>query len=198
MDLLGDIGRPVIGYDLPGHGARINAPKAAFASVGEDLLAELCLSAPVDVVGFSAGARIAANITAMRPDLIGKLVLIGASDVFLSAMDPAPLIAALLSEQPPAKATHATLHRLARAPGNSVVGLANFLRLSTFQVMPHMLAQVTSEVLLITGSKDANGRADRLLSFLPRARHVELDGCDHFRLPSDPRTIEGVLDFLTS
>lgn len=197
-DLLADDGREVIAYDLPGHGPRQNALAAEFDDIAGQLLGEIAAHAPLDIVGFSAGARVSISLAARRPDIVRKLVLIGPSDNFLVPMDPTPIIDVIRSDEPPARASHATLRRLVRAPGNSQEGLLTFLNHATEHATPEFLALITSPTLVITGSEDANGDAGALRSCLPHAAHCEIDGCDHFRLPSDPRTIETALAFLRS
>jgi pimeloyl-ACP methyl ester carboxylesterase len=160
----------------------------------EDIVA----AAPVDLIGFSAGARVAISIAAQRPDLVRKLVLMGPNDAFLIPLDPTPIIDAIQSDEPPARASHAVLRRLVRAPGNSEQGLMTFLRHATEHVTPEFLALITSPTLVITGSEDANGDAGALRACLPGATHCQIDGCDHFRLPSDPRTMEAALAFLST
>ncbi|WP_029041877.1 alpha/beta fold hydrolase [Cucumibacter marinus] len=78
---LTDAGREVAIVDLPGHGgsARVEdnqggRPSKVAAALA-DLVAEL--GSPVDIVGYSAGARMAWAFAAQKPDLVNKLVLGG-------------------------------------------------------------------------------------------------------------------------
>src|SRR4051812_24310191 len=76
-DLLQDGGREVIGVDLLGHGT---APKPtdpeAYADFG-GRVRDALPDAPVDAIGFSAGAIVLLELAAEDPSRFGRLVLIG-------------------------------------------------------------------------------------------------------------------------
>ena len=73
------MGRDVIVVDLPGHGAsaRVENAEAARPSRIVAALAKILAEAggPVDVIGYSLGARLAWSLAAQSGDLVGKLVL---------------------------------------------------------------------------------------------------------------------------
>lgn len=75
-------GRPVIRVDLPGHGGS-SAVTATGVPDAAQLLMEAAAaragSSPVDLCGYSLGARIALHAALAHPEQIGRLVLIGAT-----------------------------------------------------------------------------------------------------------------------
>jgi pimeloyl-ACP methyl ester carboxylesterase len=196
IDLLADEGRCALHYDLPGHGQRVGAMVHEYEDISNQLWEIVADTQPIDIVGFSAGARIALRMAILQPKRVRKLTVIGASDRFLIPMDTGPLIDALLSDPPTGSPSHITLNRLAHAPGNNMDALVRFLRHGTEFVTPDFLSWITMPTLAITGSEDALGDAGVLRSHMPDCNHVEIAGCDHYRLPSDPRTIEATLSFL--
>ena len=196
IDLLADEGRSALHYDLPGHGQRVEAAVHEYEDISNQLWNIIADTQPIDIVGFSAGSRIALRMATLQPERVRKLNVIGASDRFFTPIDTAPLIDALQSDPPTGSPSHITLNRLARAPGNNLDALVHFLRHGTEFVTPDMLNRITMPTLAITGSEDALGDAAELRSYLPDCTHVEIAECDHYRLPSDPRTIEATLSFL--
>jgi pimeloyl-ACP methyl ester carboxylesterase len=196
IDLLADEGRCVPHYDLPGHGQRVGATAPEYEDISNQLWNMIADTQPIDIVGFSAGSRIALRMATLQPERVRKLTVIGASDRFLIRMDTDPLIDALLSDPPTGSASHIVLNRLARAPGNNVESLVRFLRHGMEFVTPNLLSRLNMPTLAITGSEDTLGDAVELRSYISDCTHVEIPGCDHYRLPSDPRTIEATLSFL--
>ncbi len=86
-DRLGD--RPVTAPDLPGHGAAVGLPAAAYTMGGaaDRLLAGL--DGPVDLVGYSMGGRLALHLAVTRPHAVRRLVLVSASPGLRSEPDRA-------------------------------------------------------------------------------------------------------------
>jgi pimeloyl-ACP methyl ester carboxylesterase len=198
IDLLADEDRSVLKYDLPGHGERVGADACEFTDIANQLWNAMTNACTLDIVGFSAGARVALRMAALQPGRVRRLAVVGPNDSFLSQMDTTQLIAALQSDTPSGSAAHITLSRLARTSGNNVDSLVTFLRNANESVTPEMLNRITMPTLAITGSQDERGDAADLRSHMPDCTHIEIAGCDHFRLPSDPRTIDQVLSFLKS
>jgi 3-oxoadipate enol-lactonase len=73
--------RPVLAYEARGQGATdLSLTRANFAAHVDDfeaLLAALDVRGPVDVAGFSFGARLALSVAAARPERVRRLVLTG-------------------------------------------------------------------------------------------------------------------------
>lgn len=197
VDLLEEEGRVVIPFDLPGHGSRIESRSPEdYVDIAGQLAARVEQLGPIDVIGFSAGARIALHLAHLDPTRIRRLVLMGAGDSFLAPYDSRPLAAAIAADQPHPDRHLRTFHRLARLPGNSVEGMVAFLSRPDQHFSADMLGTITVPTLVITGGSDRLGDAARLRSALPDSTHVEIPACDHFTLPSDPRVMEAALAFV--
>lgn len=67
--------RPVVTYDLLGHGDAPPLPRGSDLSTLVDQLAQV-VGEPVDLVGFSLGALIAQAFALTHPERVGRLVLI--------------------------------------------------------------------------------------------------------------------------
>jgi len=72
---------PVFAIDLPGHGgsSAIDADLDHSARLIAETIDELALDRPPCVIGYSLGGRTALHLALARPDLVGQLVLIGAT-----------------------------------------------------------------------------------------------------------------------
>lgn len=199
VDLLEDEGRLVIDYDLPGHGSRAASSSAdEYVDIAAQLLKACEHGEPLDLIGFSAGARIALRMACLDPSRVRRLVLIGAGDSFLTPFNPEPLIAAIAAEHPDSDHRLGTFHRLARSGANSVEGLTAFLRRPDPPFSQEMLANMVIPTLVITGARDHMGDAARLRAALCHATHFVVPECNHFALPSDRRAIEAALAFISA
>lgn len=80
MSALREAGYRVLRYDQLGRGysdrPRADYDRALYQRQLEDLLSALDIDAPVDVVGVSFGAAVAATFTAAHPERVRKLILI--------------------------------------------------------------------------------------------------------------------------
>ncbi|PAP77902.1 alpha/beta fold hydrolase [Rubrivirga marina] len=65
--------------DLPGHGSAHALPEAAHTVDGAADLVASQAEAPVDLVGYSMGGRLALHVAVTRPEAVRRLVLISAS-----------------------------------------------------------------------------------------------------------------------
>ena len=162
----------VVTPDLPGHGTRSDV--AVHLCEAARLLASECGKA--SYLGYSMGGRVALHLARAHPELVGRLVLVGASpgiedgaeraarrqadedlarsleeeglEEFLAKWLALPLFAGL----PPDAAG------LAARRQNTPAGLAASLRrMGTGSQEPlwHRLADLTMPVLLVTGERDA-------------------------------------------
>ena len=73
-------GRDVVMVDLAGHGASATEAGYSYDDQVEGLLAlvEKLYDGPVDMVGYSLGARLALGCKLRRPDLVGRVVAVSA------------------------------------------------------------------------------------------------------------------------
>lgn len=198
-DLLADAGRRVLPFDLPGHGGAAGADDGAYADVEGDLAGTIAPHAPIDAVGFSAGARVLLGVAAQDPSLFRKLVVIGLGDSLFSGAGGREHLAQALEAGPAAAAEQVGVQlflRLARTAGNDPAEMAAFLRRPEPPLGEAELARVTCPVLVVIGDNDFSGPADRLAEVLPDAQLVVLRNTDHFAAPRDFGCIEKSLAFI--
>lgn len=196
-DLLADAGRRVLPLDLPGHGTSgATTDPAAYADVEGYVAAAIEPHAPVDAVGFSAGARLLLAVAAADPGRVRRLVVIGLGDALFRADDSETLARALESGEAGDEVTVQLFLRLARTAGNDPASLAAFLRRPAPAFDGQALARVSCPVLVLIGDRDFSGPADRLAAALPDAELVVLRNVDHFAAPRDFACIDRALAFL--
>ncbi len=200
IDLLAESGREVLAPDLWGHGRsemKSHDP-ADYADLEAELLTLLPGDRPVDVVGFSAGARIALVMAARAPTRFGRLVVAGVGrNLFHSDPGRSELIARAVSGEAAADdVVGQAFARYASQPDQDPMALAAFLRRRTPPLGPDELARVELPVLVALGDDDFVGPADELIDALPDARLRTLRGTDHFATPKSFDFIDATLEFL--
>jgi pimeloyl-ACP methyl ester carboxylesterase len=198
-DLLADADRQVVPVDLPGHGTAAGADPGAYADVEGQLAATIAPHAPVDAVGFSAGARVLLGMAAEDPAQFRKLVVIGLGDSLFSGAGGREPLAQALEAGPEAAAEQVGVQlflRLARTAGNDPAEMATFLRRPEPPLGEAELRRITCPVLVVIGDRDFSGPADRLAATLPDAELVVLRNTDHFAAPRDFACIERALTFI--
>lgn len=199
-DLLGDAGREVIGVDLLGHGSadKPHDPDA-YADVESDVRAAIPDdAAPIDAVGFSAGARILLTLAAAEPERFNRIVVGGVGANLFATSGSANVLADAVehgvdSETP---VTVRVFAQFAAGSGNDPKALAAFLRRKVPPLSPEHLGRITCPVLVVLGDKDFAGPPDPLVDALPDAKLVVLSGLDHFATPKDFRFLDAGLEFL--
>lgn len=200
VDILGDSGHTVIGVDLLGHGT---APKptdeAAYADLGArvtDAIDAADPSGPVDAIGFSLGARTLLEVAAAEPGRFRSLILAGVGENLFRDDDHAPVVDAIASGRSGDSPALRYFADLADLPGNDRAALAACMAYRRGPLDPEMLAAVDIPVLVVLGSDDFAGPADRLVDALPQASFVELARTDHARTPKSFDFIDAALGFL--
>lgn len=186
--------------DAPGHGRSSAVLPASFAA-GAALIGEV--GGTATYLGYSMGGRYALRLAIDRPDLVERLVLVGASPGLADADDRAARqradealadrleaigLGAFLEEwldQP----LFATLDPSARALparlANTVAGLAGSLRTAGTGAMEPLwerLSDLRMPVLLVSGGEDAKftGIAEEMARAIgPHARRVVLGHAGH-------------------
>lgn len=90
------LGRPAVLADLRNHGESPHADRIGSEAMAEDVGALLWTLGPVDLVGFSLGARVAMDAALRFPDLVRRLVVV---DLAPRSYPPLhrPILDALLS-----------------------------------------------------------------------------------------------------
>jgi pimeloyl-ACP methyl ester carboxylesterase len=187
-DLVGDLGRTVVGIDLLGHG---EAPKphdpAAYAELVDRARADIDAATDgevADVVAFSLGAHTTLELAATTPERFGTLVLGGVGDRLFDHRDPEAVALAMEQEPDPEDVVARHFRVIADVPGNDPEALAACLRRPTEPLTPTALAAVTNEVIVATGDRDVlAGDPQVLVDALPSARLVLLARTDHAATP---------------
>jgi pimeloyl-ACP methyl ester carboxylesterase len=197
VDLLGDGGREVIPFDLPGHGRSDRTATDDPADALRDALPDD--ATPVDAVGFSAGAQTLLRLAGSGdPDdaaRFSRLVLIGVGEnVF--RRDDFEFLARAYDEGDAADPRWKVFVNLAVSAGNDPKAMAAYLRHPKSAITDEVLAAVKVPTHVIIGDRDFAGPADTLVEKLPDATLTVLPGIDHFQAPRDFRCIDAALRFL--
>jgi len=196
-DLLADEGREVLGGDLLGHGS---APKPTdpsdYEGIEQWVVDNFMGAGQVDAVGFSVGARILLTIAKDQPERFGRLVVMGVGENLFRNDQHGALADAIEKGAAPDEIGMRVFDQLAADPRNDRAALAALMRRQPPALDASNLAKVTCPVLVVIGTEDFAGPADRLVEALPDARLVTLPGVDHFATPKDFRAIDAALRFL--
>ncbi len=178
LTALGD--RPVLAPDLPGHGDAAGARPVVDVAVGRVVHAITEGGAPLPVLGYSLGGRVALWVALERPDLVSRLIMVSASpgiggkgdraarrasdealaarierlgiDTFLDEWLARPMFAGLARRGEEWQAADR-----ARRAGNDPARLAAALRGLGQAAMPYAgdrLAELAMPVLLVAGERD--------------------------------------------
>lgn len=215
-------GYRVVCIDQRGHG-HSDKPSGSYDvdTLAEDLVTALTSLDLQDVtlVGHSFGGQVAFRASCARPELIGRLVLVGSNAVRASRAEgfpfgapPETILAALLAEEHADRiaARHRTIaSAFATAPDVRVVewlvrcslrmpswaATACYQSMLTTDLREH-LPQLTRPVLQVIGARDpvhsAKG-ARWLTQRLPNATLVEIPDCGHYPMLEAPDPFEAAV-----
>ena len=179
-----------------------------------ELLDAAGLTAPLPVVGASVGGWIAAELAAVHPERVRRLVLVGAAGLHLDA-HPVPDLFRLPPEQILPLAFHDLGKAAALLPAelttDVIVGLmhdrAALARLGwrTYLYdpgLPRRLRRVRCPSLVVWGAEDGlipPAHADEWARLLPDARVERVEACGHDPTIEQPEAFARlVLDFLSA
>ena len=194
-------GRTVIGVDLPGHGASKDA-------VGRDaadlILEEAAKHAPVDGIGFSAGAWALLLAASEQPALFARIAVLAAADLVLTgglhteAMNQ-PLISALRSPAEPTDNPMVTLLRTVIADaGNDPEAVAGYLASSKRFVTIEGLGSIKATALIIDGGADETGQSELVSRTIPHAERTTIEGANHFEIPNTAHCLDVAVSFINT
>ncbi len=199
IDLISESGREVLAIDLLGHG---NADKPhdpeAYERL-EALVVEQLPDGPVDIIGFSLGARTTLALAIEDPTRFRKIVVAGVgANLFEQDAERAAAIARGVAGAPdPEDRTSGYFAQLADSPEIDREALAALMRRKrALPVTKEGLARVTNPVLVVLGDQDFAGPADPLVEALPNATFLPLKRADHFGVVKDFRFIDAALQFI--
>ena len=154
---------------------------------------------PVDIVGFSQGARLALELACTYPDRVDRLVLLGiGANLFSNDDSFATTLSAVLdgSRSPATPPEHHFL-QLASAEDQDPLALAAFLRRPRPpELTEARVSEISHPTLLIVGTADFVWPPDDLTAAMPHAKLVPLNGVDHFATPKNFDCISAALEFL--
>jgi len=191
--------RTVIAPRLPGHGHdRPSHDPATYADLAAALL-PLLPAEPVDIVGFSLGAKITLDLAVRYPERINRIVLGGLGD---NAFAPETIgdAAARALEHGPDDDTPPPVHAFLATwdPAlNDPLAIAAILRRPANPVLSEDdIARISAPVLLVNGADDFVASMGTKLADSLNVQQVLLPGTGHFDLTANTRFRDMALAFL--
>lgn len=153
-----------------------------------------------DVMGYSMGARIAAQLTLAHPDRVRALVM-GGLGIRLVEGVGLPVGIADAMEAPSADALADPMQRMFRLfaehTRSDLKALAACMRGSRQELSKAEVAAITTPTLIAVGTKDdIAGSPHDLAALMPNARALDIPGRDHNLAVGDKIHKQGVLAFL--
>ncbi len=199
IELIKEAGRPVLAIDLLGHGDADKPHDPEAYEQLEALVAAQLPDEPVDIIGFSLGARTTLALAIENPGRFRKIVVAGVgANLFEHDEERAKAIARGVAGDPdPEDRTSAYFAQLADSPEIDRQALAALTRRKhALPVTVEGLAKVTNPVLVVLGDQDFAAPADPLVDALPNATFLNLRKADHFGTVKDFRFIDAALQFI--
>lgn len=190
--------RPFLKLDLPGHGRNASTAPDAYADMA-GLVAERLPRYPIDVVGYSLGAKIALAIATQNRSAFRRIVLAGVGDNIFAPEPSGEMLAQILIQP---SIGHVPEHiqalaRYARANGNDPEAMAAILRRPPNPSLSASDLPTGEGVLIVNGDADVIAGQDvQLRAAMPRAAYLKLEGIDHLSLPGTAEFRRSALSFL--
>jgi len=199
--LVRDLGRPVIGIDLLGHGT---APKphepSAYSDMTDRIYESISDHDTVDAVGFSMGAITLLGALLKDPTPFHSIVLAGIGNGVFEVQPSTHrerITAGIQGTADPEDTYARQFGHSDRPNGNAIEALtAMFMRPERPPIRPEQLAHFNGRVLVVIGDKDEAHPAERLASAFPNGQLKVLKGVDHFATTEDFGFIDALLQFL--
>lgn len=206
VDALVASGRRVTALDCRGHGR--SATSHDPAAYGGTKMADDVINlmdhlgiAKTDLMGYSMGAGISAQLVTRSPERFRAVIFGGMGDALLSGGRPREgtnAIAEALEAKDSSQITDATakgFRVFAKSTGADLLALAAVMRSERGGTVPAKLREVTNPVMVIVGAGDTLiVSADRLAAELPGCTYVKVPG-DHTTAVT-PAYSSAVVDFL--
>ncbi len=205
IGLLAGAGFKVVAFDNRGHGEseKLYDPDAY---TGPEMAEDACRLLDhlgienAHVIGYSMGSRLAAFLGLQHPARVRSAIFGGlGANMMHGTGDPAPIAAALLSEDPGAIADgYARAFRIfADQTKSDRRALAACIMASRHRIAGNRLAELCMPVLVAVGTEDTlAGPAQPLADAIPGAEALDIPGRDHMKAVGDRVFKEGALAFL--
>ncbi|MEY2399714.1 MAG: 2-succinyl-6-hydroxy-2,4-cyclohexadiene-carboxylate synthase [Actinomycetota bacterium] len=207
------LGHDVVALDAPGHGSHHDTHLGLWPAA--DLLA--AEGGAGTWVGYSMGGRLALHIALSHPDVVERLVLVGATPGIETAVERIERQASddLLAEELERDGIEAFLSRWLAQPlfaslpddsagmdarrSNTVAGLAASLRLmgtGAQEPLWDRLHEIVAPTMLVVGALDEkfSAIAQRMTAAMPDAHVASLIGCGHACHLEAPDAFVGAVD----
>jgi pimeloyl-ACP methyl ester carboxylesterase len=198
-------GRACLIVDLPGHGIRSRLAGASHESSDYDAIVDMVdrglpADVPLDIVGFSLGAKIGLVLASSRPERVRRLVAAGVGSNIFAAEPAGPALWTVLKDGIPPDTTARTRRSAVYAlqSGGDPDAMAACLTRYWQAPTPAELGRIEGCVLLAAGDEDDTvGSVDELAACLPKAQVFRLRGIDHFATPYATELHDLTAEFLT-
>jgi pimeloyl-ACP methyl ester carboxylesterase len=198
-------GRRVVALDNRGHGqsTKLYDPAAyQMTSMAEDVraLMDHLGIARADVMGYSMGARIAANLAVAHQDRMRSAILGGIGVRIITSKTIGTGIAEALEIDDPAAITDPQgmmFRRFADVTKSDRLALAACIRGGGKRITEQEVASIRIPTLIAVGTKDTlAGSPDELAKLMPHAQVLMIPDRDHMLAVGDKVYKNGVLEFL--
>jgi pimeloyl-ACP methyl ester carboxylesterase len=201
IEALERAGRSYLCVDLPGHGSKpASEDPKAYGDLAGLVEARVVQTGPIDIIGYSLGAKVALELAARRPAQVRSLVLGGIGGNVFAPEASAESVAVALDEgvsdlTPPSVRA---LVDYARQSGGNPHAMAAVLRRPANPVFNKArLSLIRTPALLICGDQDLLAMpVTPLLDALPHVTHQILRSIDHLGLPSNRQFRRLAIQFL--
>lgn len=200
-------GRRVVALDNRGHGGSDKPhDPAAYATAlmardAHNLLDHLDIP-EADVIGYSMGARIAAQLALLSPTRVRRLVLGGLGIRLVEgALLPAGIAEAMEAPELAdlTDPTQRLFRTFADAGGNDLAALAACIRGSRQSLSAEDVSRIRQPALVAIGTKDeVSGAGAPLAALLPRGVALDIPGKDHNLAVGDKAFKAATLAFLSA
>src|ERR1700691_5378110 len=199
-------GRRVIAFDNRGHGDSgklYDTPDYEIGIMASDISALMCPLGldRADVMGYSLGSRMTANLARSEPHRLRSVILGGIGIGLIEGGGPGENVAKALAADSLDEVTDPvgrTFRAFADQTRSDRKALAACLRGSRRLMTREEAAEIAVAVLIAVGASDEiAGSAHALADIIPRAEVLDIPNRDHMRPVGDKDYKAGVLDILS-
>lgn len=199
LNAIGATGRKALAINLPGHGGGGSHDPADYADLAGEIGGRLP-TGPVDIIGYSLGAKLALHLASSQPDRFRRIIAIGVGDnIFApepSGEDVASALERGIDDDTPTGVR--AMVGYSRTSKSDSLALAAILRRPPNPVIEReALNTIGPRTLLINGADDRIAMPDgELRAALPGLTYIQLSGVNHLALPGDEVVRRSAIAFL--